>query len=46
MKEKEIIDMNDMMKKDIEDLENFGEEQRNERFLDEIDLKMNDNDYD
>ena len=35
--------MNDMMK---EVLENFDDDKRNERFSDEIDLKMNDNDDD
>ena len=42
MKEEKSIDMNNMMKDDM-NLEDFDNDQRNERFSDEIDLKMNDN---
>ena len=43
IKKKKIIDINNIIKKDDEILENFDNNQRNKGFSDEIDSKMNDN---
>ena len=45
IKEKKIIEMNNMTKDDDEILENFGNNYWNEEYIDEIDLNINNNDY-
>ena len=46
IKEKEIIEMNNIIKDDDEILENFDNNYWNEEYIDEINLNMNNNNYD
>ena len=45
IKKKEIIEVNNMIKDNNEVLENFDNNYWDEEYIDEIDLNMNNNDY-